>query len=372
MYRILIADDEDFAREGLERIISKIPEAKVVAACKNGAEAKEYLEDHAADAVISDIRMPNMDGLELAEWISVCKKECKIILLSAYGEFSYAQKAVKYGVKDYLMKPIRALEIRKVIEQLIEEQNQEQEERVWIRNLKQELIELDTYHAIVERENLIAKSLKQDIYFSQYEITPKDEKERGQSDDLIMTGLTNIFRWCAPQCTPVVKKRGKPFEYILISEKKNAFPEVEEIEEKILRLLKLEMKVRFTACTNAAELPEEKGRLVQDELEDMIIVKAKKYIKSHLKDSLSREDVAEYVHLDPSYFSKYFKKKSGVNFSDYLMKKRMEKVQELLDAGWKVYDAALEAGFSNRNYFNTVFKKYTGMNPTEYKHREAD
>lgn len=372
MYRILVADDEDFAREGIERIISKISGTKVVAVCKNGAEAKEYLENHAADAVLSDIRMPDMDGLELAEWISLHRRECKIVLLSAYGEFSYAQKAVKYGVKDYLMKPIRAVEIKKVVEQLIQERKCMQEESVWIRNLKQELIELDMYHAIVDSGDLNTKKWKQDIYFSQYEIKWKDEKANDKSDDLMMAGLTNIFRWCAPQCTPVLKERGgiKAFEYILLSERKDTFPDVEEIEEAILRLLKQKMTVHLVACANVTALTEQKSELVQDEIEDMIIVKAKEYMNDHLKDNVSREDVAEYVHLDPSYFSKYFKKKSGVNFSDYLMKTRMEKVQKLLDKGWKVYDAALEAGFQNRNYFNTVFKKYTGMNPTKYKHRE--
>lgn len=370
MYRILIADDEDFAREGLERIISKIPETKVAAVCKNGLEAREYLEENIADAVLSDIRMPNMDGLELAEWVSVNRKECKVILLSAYGEFSYAQKAVKFGVKDYLMKPIRAIEIRNVIDQLIQEKNREQEERVWVRDLKQELIELDIYHALVDNENPIAKERKKEIYFSRYQFQIKNKSEN--TTDLIMTGLTNVLRWYAPQCTPVMEKSGEEIEYILISDKKNAFPEREELEEKILKLLKVEMKINNTASTNIEALTEQKFKLVQDEMEDVIVLKAKEYIREHLKDNLSREEVADYVHLDSSYFSKYFKKKSGVTFSDYLMENRMEKVQTLLDKGWKVYDAALEAGFQNRNYFNTVFKKYAGMNPTKYKHRPEE
>lgn len=81
-------------------------EGTLTGTASNGKDALELIELSPPDVIISDIKMPVMDGLELAKEIFSRNWEIKLILLSAHGEFTYAQKAIQYGVTDYILKPV--------------------------------------------------------------------------------------------------------------------------------------------------------------------------------------------------------------------------------------------------------------------------
>lgn len=92
------------------------------------------------------------------------------------------------------------------------------------------------------------------------------------------------------------------------------------------------------------------------------------YIHSHLEDSLSLEMLAEFVHVNPSHLSRTFKKECGENITEYINKVRIEKAKELLGSTSALaYEAAEQVGFHDPAYFSTIFKKYTGLSPKEYK-----
>lgn len=100
---------------------------------------------------------------------------------------------------------------------------------------------------------------------------------------------------------------------------------------------------------------------------DLTITRATEYIRNHLSEPLSLEDVAGEVYLAPTYFSGYFKTKTGSNFKDYLLKLRIERAIELLRRNLKVQDIALQCGYSDVKHFCKVFKKSTGVTPSEFR-----
>lgn len=105
MYRVLIVDDEPLIREGLINLVDWVSfGCEVVSAAQNGEEALSYLMQYPVDIVVCDIRMPLMDGLELGERIAQLGLEAKIIYLSAYSNFDYAQAALKLSAADYVLK----------------------------------------------------------------------------------------------------------------------------------------------------------------------------------------------------------------------------------------------------------------------------
>ncbi|MBT2725820.1 response regulator [Bacillus sp. ISL-75] len=111
---------------------------------------------------------------------------------------------------------------------------------------------------------------------------------------------------------------------------------------------------------NQLHQPQEKGSVV-----DIV----KNYINHHLGEQrLTRDEIANYVYLNPDYLTRLFKKQTGLSISDYLQQKRIEYAKNLLiETNLPVSEVALSAGYSNFSYFSTIFKKSTQLNPMEYR-----
>lgn len=133
MYKIFLADDEIWVIMGLKKLIEKIGAPfQVVGEASNGVMALEEIEKKKPDVLITDIRMPGMDGLELMKEIRKKKLDTKVVLVSGYAEFDYAQKAIRMGAVDYLLKPVEAETFAKVLENLekmLDERGGKQEEQ---------------------------------------------------------------------------------------------------------------------------------------------------------------------------------------------------------------------------------------------------
>lgn len=116
MYKVLLVDDEVLIREAISEIINwnKLG-YELVGICQNGKEAKEFISNNSVDMVLTDICMPVVDGIELCEFIYHNFPEISIIIFSGFDEFEYAQKAIKYNVEEYILKPVTAAELSEVL-----------------------------------------------------------------------------------------------------------------------------------------------------------------------------------------------------------------------------------------------------------------
>ncbi|MFH5181403.1 response regulator [Paenibacillus sp. TAB 01] len=127
---IMIVDDEPLIRRGLRKLIETNELGWSVAGeASNGQEALLQLEQLKPNLILSDIRMPVMDGLELARHISERNCGTAVILLTGFRDFEYAQAAVRYGVKDFLLKPCPEEEICRVLRQAYEQLRVKAEQR---------------------------------------------------------------------------------------------------------------------------------------------------------------------------------------------------------------------------------------------------
>ena len=116
MYRILLVDDEKMELEALKNYIDwKTLGIDHVDTAKNGKAAYELVLDRQPDIVITDIQMPVMDGIDLAKKIYEWNRDIKIIFLTGYDSFDYAKRAIRLGVKDYLLKPTNYDDMKKLI-----------------------------------------------------------------------------------------------------------------------------------------------------------------------------------------------------------------------------------------------------------------
>lgn len=243
MYKLIIVDDEKNIRDGLALCYPwKELGFEVVASLPDGKSALEYIDRYCVDVVLSDIRMPHMDGLAFAKTLYQEHSSIMIVLLSGFAEFEYAQKALRYGVKEYILKPVKYDDILRIFGNIYEE--------------------LDI--------------------------------QRG------------------------IKKPEEPFSGYY----------------------------------------------------DQIVSQAISYLNEHYSKA-SLEEAASIVSLSPNYLSKIFKRKTGINFSEYLLKIKMEKASELLrDITRKTYEIAAEVGYDNPKNFTRAFKQYSGKTPREFREQD--
>ena len=126
MYKILLADDEILTRTGMQKCIQEAGEFQVDIA-SDGKQAIELIHSQAYDAVILDIMMPEYDGLQVLERIQDLHPAPVKIIISGYDRFDYAQKALRFGVNDYLIKPLAPEQIRLLLDRLTDVIEQRQE-----------------------------------------------------------------------------------------------------------------------------------------------------------------------------------------------------------------------------------------------------
>ncbi len=120
MYKIILADDEIWVIMGLKKLIEKTGAPfQVVAEVSNGVMAMEEVERLKPDVLMTDIRMPGMDGLQLLEKIREKNLNTKVVLISGYAEFEYAQRAIRFGAADYLLKPVEQEKLEEVFDGIL-------------------------------------------------------------------------------------------------------------------------------------------------------------------------------------------------------------------------------------------------------------
>jgi len=116
---ILVVDDEENAREGLSKILSK--EGYSVEVASDGKEAIDRLKKVRFDLVITDMRMPQMDGFEVLREIKKMSEDIGVIMITAFGEVDSYFEAMNLGAFEYINKPVKVDELKRVISKVLEE-----------------------------------------------------------------------------------------------------------------------------------------------------------------------------------------------------------------------------------------------------------
>lgn len=130
MYTLLVVDDEKWVRQGLSITIDWLSEGiELIGEAEDGEEALTRIRNESPDIIITDIKMPRMDGLDLMKALTNRPKKAYVIIISGYSDFEYAQKALKYGAYDYVLKPIKETALLEVVRRCVSELDQENKRR---------------------------------------------------------------------------------------------------------------------------------------------------------------------------------------------------------------------------------------------------
>lgn len=161
MYKLLVVDDKLDSINAIKKLIDWQAEGITsVFYATNGVEGYRVFQQHMPDIIITDIKMPKMDGLELLEKVKSTKPSTQVIILSGYDEFSFAQKAMKFDAQEYLLKPVSIEEIKQATHRsmaIIEREREKRKDEIGLREQMQDMLAIKKKHYL---NNLIQTSVK--------------------------------------------------------------------------------------------------------------------------------------------------------------------------------------------------------------------
>lgn len=333
----------------------------------NVPDGQLLFEMQKIDLVLCDIEVIGGTGLDLLKWARENGYETEFIFLTNYAEFSYAQEAIKYGANDYILKT----EPMEIIERAVERSAARIKHK---RN--------------VSADNQITR-LAQGVYGN---VSPKDspfigmiadydleEWERCLLDAEKIKLLDNIKNYF--DNAQIVKTRYSADTSFLISFRHDFV----RMAKEALSDLGIQPDAVF-AGELTTELYEKSVKSTFDMIKwlshfiDAIIIcldknsggitlikKVKSYIRENYSNDINRQNIASVVSVNSDYLSRLFNKQVGVSIPEYIAGVRIEHAKRLMLSDLPVSNIALEVGIENFSYFSKLFKKYTGMTPTEYK-----
>lgn len=356
MFTVITIDDEPLVKKTLRVLIESYPDDlfQVVDEAEDGQDGWERIERHSPDLIITDLNMPIMNGLELIERLRASGRTTDVAVLSGYDDFDYAREALRHGVVDYVLKPIRPDAIRQLLNRVRERRSAEASapsgRGEWIAYCS------ETAKHIAERVWLL-DAPGAEALLDRY-ATHVEARGAGRGD-----GTTEAYQALVTLVSSELQRRGAgALGPPLAVEPDGGEPHGAERalsqslrEETLGRLLD-----KIAALGRERQVGNHQG-----------IRAAVAYLEAHVHEpGLSLPLVAEAAGMSQAHFSRTFKRELGVSFIEYVTRQRIERAKALLDTpGTKTWEIAERIGYQEYAHFAKVFRKYTGLTPSEYRKR---
>ncbi len=394
MYKLMIIDDEPLVLSAISKFIQEnFPSLIEIHTYEDSQTALYNFQSVPADIVITDIRMPFMDGLQLIQEMQKISQIFIPMIVSGYGEFSYAKKAMQLGVAYYLLKPIDYIELKQNLTAAIYKLQQNQ--LIYKQSIhskeNQELFFINlTRKQITSEKELIDTYNKLHLPFSLSKcsgiITRINVLSTIVSYHYDLETFSNICEnfvrmYLHPQYVCTISRTSSHYDLVLIQPEitDGDYQEICRQAEALLQL-KINIQTLGTFSSLFSFISDHKTADVLTDFSDYAISEksntinyhdciklAIAYIDEHYAEDLTRETVANAVHVSNSYFSTLFKQETGVNFLNYLTEVRMKKAITLLNTNMKIQDIGKAVGYNNQGRFLVNFRNYTSYTPGQYR-----
>lgn len=411
--KVLIVDDEKRIVEYLKYLLDwKSLGFHKVEGFYSSKGALQYIIDHEPEILITDIRMPELSGLDLAKIIKENELKTKVVILSGYNDFDYAQKAIRLEIADYLLKPVSSKELLPVINRIVEdvEKNEnyhylknEDSNYFFIEGLatvsnKHEYFYESDYHKIIWSEEILPRFTKLKFFNKYLTILPADYPDiisTNLSDKLTKRNLQEIFYTAQKTTNTFEEDYLFPIELIkYVKEEKwqlvlntidsldsklvnNCWFQIDLLQvfsEKFPDLLKnielSEMLEKKLIVNFVSEYIKElmKNENTKKDMNQKMVDKMVSYMKVNYREEITLDDLSKIVFMHPVTVSRLFKATTGSNISAFLSKIRLEEAARLLEhSNLLVGDIGNLVGYHKAQYFIKLFKQQYGVTPQKYR-----
>lgn len=367
-YKIFLVEDEIVTREGIRDSVDWASAGyQLCGEAPDGELALPLIQECRPEAVITDIKMPFMDGLQLCRALKATLPETKIIILSGHDEFRYAQEAMQIGVTEYLLKPLSAQDLMVTLRRVARQLDEARQQHDHLRALEQALAQPRTdLSLLIDHRILLAKPDTSALMRFLRGGAPAEFEPcfaaylapLGQADPGSRVLIDFVFTDVILSAANVLRELGGNPEELL--------RELGRLEPLLARMQHLD-QVTDMARQVAAHVLAHRDR--QAHGHGALIARARTYIDANYADpELSLSAVAAHVTLSPSYFSVVFSREVGQTFIEYLTGLRIRRAQELLrTTALSASEIAYQVGYQNPRYFSSVFRKVVGLSPNEFR-----
>ncbi|GGG07946.1 response regulator transcription factor [Paenibacillus abyssi] len=389
---ILVVDDEPMVRASIARMIVTLGERYHAYEAGDGEDALELLDVLPIDLIITDIRMPAIDGLQLAERVHRLHPHIRTVLLSGYAEFEYALSALHCGVHEYLLKPASRESLTELIlrveEELRQARDEKRIERQRAASVLQQRVQDLLYELPVPYVDLAL--FPPHCSTAVFALTADAGTLRKQSMRFAMKNvLEDMLRELGD---PVVIAHDRLIAAILFARKEAGADDyrrcAEQTRDTLRRLFHFDARIEW--CAGAGQLSEISlaymdclRKLGLDRWMDAagaveggapggclnrLVRTALEWMESEHADSISLSSIAERLFVNPNYLSTLFKSETGMTFTQHLTRIRMDRAKALLkDTHLKIYEICEKVGYTDQASFTKLFKATAGMTPFEYR-----
>ncbi len=428
---LLLVDDDKFERDGLRFLLAKMHYPFHILEARNGAIALEVLQANNIDIVITDIKMPVLNGMEFLKQAKVIKPDTVYLIYSGYDDFLYAKEAIALKVMDFVVKPVSEDDFYRIMKnaiKIIEARRQSAYKEIISHALFDNSIHTDMhiygYLILIESEEELSKMqvntlevcghALEILHISNHRYLILTEKLTEQYLNQLHAGMEKLqchYHFVISDEFKNLSEYRQEYEHILSVSKKylclkngiTIYPkdymlEADVFEESLLDRYELKdllskLKEHYTILPPSFRYAFIKkysylsnaiiDRILQADIHELsaiiaqmdkrpsdmnVIGSVKEFIYKNYMQNISIEDIANAVYLSPSYLCTLFKKETNTTLIAYLTQFRIDKAKELLKKTHiKNVEIANMVGYDSPSYFNMIFKKFTGVTPSEYR-----
>lgn len=357
--KILLFDDDKSTVDMLMRTIDwrRLGFDQLAPVYSVSQAQEDFLKNAPADVMICDIEAPGGTGLDLLRWVRERGYPTENIFLTNYDSFAFASEAMKLDCVEYILKMSPVSDIVNAVVRALD--------RIAIKN------RLLAFEEGGKPEKAAAKpaARKEHLLFPEERWSALlREGEKGLLFSEIQQYLHSLCETNGADRT-VLLQFSHEYLHLLVSvlEQKGVAANAIFSESAAAHLFSAALDspfhmlqwVDYSLSIAVRELISVDGNI-------SVVEQVKSYLNSHYTERLSRSELAAKFFLSQDYLSHAFSSRYGITIPEYINRKRITRAKEELDRGKNVTEAASEAGFDNLSYFSTLFKKMTGISPSDY------
>ena len=413
MIKVFLVDDEIIIREGIRNSFPWEESGyTLVGEAPDGEIALPMIRDANPDILITDIRMPFMDGMTLCREMKRQMPWVGVIIISGYDDFAYAREAISLGVQEYMLKPVAIRELKEVLDRISSRIREQRKALEDLRARRERLASNDSFL----KEQLLSSLFSEEMDERQSDNTLQQMRQLGINlaascyavadisfpDDLHALGRSVIaslaenngaVHVCPIRCgaralilgdsEEDTEERAYAFANSVVRELEHigctqmllSIGEIVSSFAQIQRAMQTarhtrheversrDFSARIIGIREFGQRPKPSARM------NASIEEARAYLAANFRNpNLMLQDAARAVHMSGSRFSTVFAQETGMTFTEYLTSLRITRAKELLrTSDMRSSQIAFEVGYNDSHYFSYLFKKNTGFTPSEYR-----